>query len=224
MRDRSSLLAFTAVVFLLGFLVVTQLRSRAADDGLSGLSVQELGELVANLTTRNDQLRDEIRVLETQRDSVARAVEGGDTSAGQIRADLNRIRGWSGALGVAGPGVRVVIEGSIPGDGVELLLNELRNAGAEALAVGSIRLVPGVVVSGPEGNLVAGGDPLATPLQILAVGQPETLGGSLTRAGGPIARLGSRYPEVVVTVNVEDRLDLPPTTRDLGPVLGTPRL
>ncbi len=224
MRHRSSMLSFTAVVVLLGFLVVVQLRSRAADDGLSGLSVPELGELVANLTTRNDQLRGEIRVLETQLAAVSRAVEGGDTSAGQIRADLNRIRGWSGALGVAGPGVRVLVEGSLPGDAVELLLNELRNAGAEALAVGPIRLVPGVVVSGPAGSLVVADSPLADPLEIFAIGQPETLGGSLTRAGGPIAQLAARHPEVVVTVSVADRLDLPPTARSLGPILGTPRL
>jgi uncharacterized protein YlxW (UPF0749 family) len=186
--------------------------------------VQELGELVANLTTRNNQLRDEIRALEAQRAAVARAVEGGDTSAVQIRADLNRIRGWSGALGVAGPGVRVVVEGPLPGDGVELLLNELRNAGAEALAIGTIRLVPGVVVSGPPGSLVAAGMPLGDPLEIVAIGQPETLGGSLTRAGGPIAQLAARRPDVVVTVSQEDRLDLPPSDRPLGPILGTPRL
>ncbi len=224
MRRRSNMLSFAAVLFLLGFLVVVQLRYNAADNGLTGLSVQELGELVANLTTRNDQLRDEIRVLEAQRAAVAGAVEGGDTSAVQIRADLNRIRGWSGALGVAGPGVRVVIEGSLPGDGVELLLNELRNAGAEALSVGEIRLVPGVVVTGPAGNLVVGGSPLADPVEIRAVGQPEPLGGALARPGGPIAQLAARYPDVVVTVSVEDRLDLPPTDRDLGPTLGTPRL
>jgi uncharacterized protein YlxW (UPF0749 family) len=224
MRRRSNMLSFAAVLFLLGFLVVVQLRYNAADNGLTGLSVQELGELVANLTTRNDQLRDEIRVLEAQRAAVAGAVEGGDTSAVQIRADLNRIRGWSGALGVAGPGVRVVIEGSLPGDGVELLLNELRNAGAEALSVGAVRLVPGVVVTGPAGNLVVAGRPLADPVEIRAVGQPEPLGGALARPGGPIAQLAARYPDVVVTVSVEDRLDLPPTDRDLGPKLGTPRL
>ena len=224
MRRRPNMLSFTAVLFLLGFLVVVQLRSNAADEALSGLSVQELGELVANLTTRNDQLRDEIRVLDAQRAAVAGAVEGGDTSAVQIRADLNRIRGWSGALGVAGPGVRVVIEGSLAGDGVELLLNELRNAGAEALSVGTTRLVPGVVVTGPAGNLVVAGSPLGDPVEILAIGQPEPLGGALTRPGGPIAQLAARHPDVVVTVSVEDRLDLPPTDRDLGPRLGTPRL
>ena len=44
--------------------------ARLADDGLTALSVQELGELVANLTTRNNQLRDEIGTLERQRDAV----------------------------------------------------------------------------------------------------------------------------------------------------------
>jgi uncharacterized protein YlxW (UPF0749 family) len=107
---------------------------------------------------------------------------------------------------------------------VELLLNELRNAGAEALAVGPVRLVPGVVVSGPAGSLMVAGSQLADSIEILAIGQPETLGGSLTRAGGPIAQLAARQPEVVVTVSVAERLDLPPTTRTLGPILGTPRL
>jgi uncharacterized protein YlxW (UPF0749 family) len=209
MRRTTSLATFTAVLVLLGFLVVVQLRSRAADDGLNGLSVQELGELVANLTAHNDQYRDQVRALEIQRQSVAGAVQGGDTSAGQIRSDLGRILGWSGALGVTGPGVRVTVEGSLPGDSVEELLNELRNAGAEAMAVGSIRVVPGVVVSGGTGSLSIDGRPLTGEIEITAVGQPETLSGSLTRAGGLIAQLAARHPDVVVTVNVVDRLDLP---------------
>lgn len=224
MRRRPSVLAVSVVLVLLGFLVAVQLRSRAADDGLNGLSVQELGELVANLTTRNDQLREEIRVLEGQRNAVAATVDRGGTSAVQIQADLERVLGWSGALGVTGPGVRIVVEGRLPGDAVELVLNELRNAGAEALAIGDIRVVPGVVVSGPAGELVIDGVPLPATLEILAIGQAETLSGSLTRAGGPIAQLGAQYPEAIVTVNVADRLDVPATDRDLDPVLGRPRL
>ena len=224
MRRRSSLLTFSAVLVLLGFLVVVQLNSQAADDRLNGLSVPELGELLANLTTRNDQLRGEIRALEAQRAAVEAAANRGDTSAGQIRADLDRVLGWSGALGVMGPGVRVTVEGEVPGDAVEELLNELRNAGAEALAVGDTRVVPGVVVTGPAGELVISGIALADPVVILAVGQSETLIGTLTRAGGPIAQLGAQYPEAVITVDTADRLELPSTDRDLEPSLGSPRL
>jgi uncharacterized protein YlxW (UPF0749 family) len=224
MRRRASLLTFTAVMVLLGFLVVVQLKSQAANVGLNGLSVQELGELVASLTSRNDRLREEIRVLEAQRVAVAAAVERGDSSAVQIRADLNRVLGWSGVLAVTGPGVRVTVEGPLPGDAIEELLNELRNANAEAIAIGPVRVVPGVVVTGAAGELALAGSPLTEPLEILAVGQPDTLSGSLTRAGGPIAQLGARYPDAVVTVSVADRLELPATDRDLAPKLGRPRL
>jgi hypothetical protein len=58
MRKPSSRLAVGIVLCILGFLVVVQAKSQAADQGLNGLSVQELTELVANLTTRNNQLRD----------------------------------------------------------------------------------------------------------------------------------------------------------------------
>ena len=221
MRRRNGRIAVTLVLVLLGFLGVIQWKSQAANDGLNG---QELGELVANLTTRNNQLRDEIRILERQKESVASAVERGGSSAVQIRSDLSRILGWSGALGVTGTGIRVTVDGPLPGDAVEELINELRNAGAEAISIGTIRVVPGVVVNGPAGTLVVTGSPLADPLELLAIGQQETLSGSLTRAGGPIAQFAARYPNVTITVNTADKLSLPPTDRDLGPKLGRPRI
>ncbi len=224
MRRGSGRLAMSVVLLVLGFLVVAQLRSQSANQGLATLSVQELTELVANVTTRNNQLREEIRSLEQQRESVATAVERGDTSAVQIRTDLRRVLGWSGALGVSGAGVRVVVEGPLPGDAIEQLLNELRNAGAEAISIGAIRVVPGVIVSGPANSLVASGIPLADPIEILAIGQPESLAGSLARAGGPIAQLSARFPDVGITVNDADSVSIPPTDRDLYPVLGSPRL
>lgn len=224
MRRTSGRVAVSLVLMVLGFLVVAQLRSQAADAGLAAMSAQDLTVLVANLTTRNNQLRAEISTLERQRDSTAAAVERGDTSVGQIRSDLNRIQGWSGALPVAGPGVRVVIEGQIAGDAISQLLNELRNAGADGIAIGDIRDVPGVVVTGPAGDLTVGGVPLLGDIELLAVGQPEALSGSLTRAGGPIAQLGARFPGVPISVLPEDNVLLPATDRDLTPVLGRPRL
>lgn len=219
-----SRLAFTLVLVLLGFLVVVQWRSQAAGDTLSTLSVQELGELVANLTTRNNQLRAEIAALERQKQSVADAVQRGDTSVVGIRSDLNRILAWSGAQPVTGPGVRVLIAGAIPGDAIAVLINELRNAGAEAIAVGDTRVVPGVVITGPAGSLVIDGLEVPSPIEVRAIGQSDTLAGSLTRVGGLIAQMAAQYPEVTVTVIAADRVDIPATTHDLSPHLGAPRL
>lgn len=224
MRRVSGRLAVSAVLVLLGFLVVVQLRSQATNPGLAGKSAQDLTVLVANLTTQNNRLREEIGVLEGQRAAVAAAVQRGDTSAVQIRTDLSRIQGWSGALAITGAGVRIQVDGPLPGDAVGLLINELRNAGAEGIAIGELRDVPGVVVTGPAGDLTVGGVPLQLPLEILAVGQPEALSGSLTRAGGPIAQLAARFPDVSVAVTALDAVTLPATDRDLNPRLGRPRI
>lgn len=224
MRRASGRLAVSAVLLLLGFLVVVQVRSQAVDPGLAAMSAQDLTVLVANLTSRNEQLRREVGVLERQREATESAVEGGDTSAGLIRADLNRVRSWSGAMPITGPGVRVVIEGPIPGDAVGRLLNELRNAGAEGVAIGRVRDVPGVVVSGPAGDLTVGGVQVEEPIELLAVGQPEALSGSLSRTGGPIAQLAVQFPDVPISVIPLDEVTLPATDRDLAPALGRPRL
>src|SRR4051794_11279010 len=147
MRRGSSRIAVSLVLVLLGFLVVVQLRSQATNVGLNALSVQELGELVANVTTRNNQLRDEVQTLQAQRDTLKSTVSRGDSSASQVRSDLTRILGWSGAVPVTGTGARVTIQGQLPGDAIELLVNELRSAGAEAISIGDVRVVPGVVAS-----------------------------------------------------------------------------
>lgn len=224
MRRPSSILAMSLVLTLLGFLVITQLKSQSPNVGLNGLSVQELGELVGNVTTQNNELRDEVDSLQQQRDSLKSTVSRGDSSAIQVRQDLTRILGWSGAVPVTGTGARVVIEGDLPGDAIEQLVNELRNAGAEAISVGGIRVVPGVVASGPAGAVTVEGTLLRSPATIEAIGQSEALSGSLTRAGGPIAQLAGRFPDVVITVDSEDRLTVPATTRDLKPRFGRPTL
>ena len=50
-----------------------------------------------------------------------------------------------------GEGVTITVSGPIGGPGVEELLNELLTAGAEAVAVEEVRVVPGSVVAGPPG-------------------------------------------------------------------------
>jgi uncharacterized protein YlxW (UPF0749 family) len=217
-------LAFGLVLFVLGFLVVVQLRSQTQDQGLAQLSVQDLTELVANVTARNNQLREEVQTLQKQQQAVAGAVQRGDSSTSEMRTDLAHVLAWSGALGVTGAGVQVIVAGDLPAPAVEQLINELSNAGAEAIAVDGVRVVPGVVVTGDPGSLSVHGTNLANPLVLRAVGQPETLAGSLSRAGGLIAQLTAQFPSVTVRVDPQDLVTVPATDRSLAPVLGRPHL
>ncbi len=224
MHRRSSQLTIAAVAVVLGILVVTQLRSEAGGSGLAQLSAQDLTILVANLNDRNDQLRRESSSLEAELATLTANQSRGDASVDEITADLERVRAYAGLDPVAGPGVRITVDGPIDGAGVEELFNELRNAGAEAIATDHMRVVTGDVATGAAGAARIGDAALTDGFDIDAIGAPDKLTGSLTRSGGVIAQLAATQPDVTVTVTPVDRLELPATTRTLVPAHGHPRL
>jgi uncharacterized protein YlxW (UPF0749 family) len=224
MRRRRSQVTIAAVTLVLGLLVVIQLRTQTTGAAFAGLSSQDLTVLVANLNDRNDQLRGEISTLERELQILGQNEQRGEASVDELRADLRRVRLYAGAAPATGPGVSILVTGPVDGDGVEDLLNELRNAGAEAMAIEGVRIVPGVVALGPPGGAAVGDAPLGDPFTIVAIGAPDKLTGSLTRSGGIIAQLAATQPDVGVEVTPLDQIRVPATDRTLVPIHGHPRL
>jgi uncharacterized protein YlxW (UPF0749 family) len=209
---------------LLGLLVVVQLRAQAGGTGLETLSAQDLSDLVANLNTRNDQLRTEVATTQAQLDALTAAQARGDTSLGQLQNDLARVKAWAGLLPVSGQGIQIDVAGPISSIAADDLLNELRNAGAEALGVAGVRVVPGSVIGGDPGGLSVEDTALSDPFEVDAIGNGPTLTGSLTRAGGIIAQVKATFPGVTITVTPVDLITLPATNRPLVPSDASPRL
>ncbi len=224
MHRRRNQLTIAAVAFVLGLLVVVQLRAQAGGTGLAALSAQDLTVLVANLNARNDQLRREVATLEGNLAALTRNQDRGEASIDEIRTDLRRVRAFAGLDPVVGPGVSILVAGPIDGPGVEDLVNELRNAGAEAIAIERVRVVPGTEIAGGPGEAAVDGDALGEVFELSAIGSSEQLTGSLLRAGGVIAQLAATRPEAVLTVTPLDRLELPATERNLVPTAGRPSL
>lgn len=217
-------LLIALVAAILGLLVVGQLRGQAASPALSSLSAQELTLLIANLNARNDELRNEIATLQQQSNTLEATTSGGQTTVDQLKADLARIRAWSGATAITGQGVEIRVSGPIGGDAVEDLLNELGNAGAEAIAVEDVRVVPGIVVAGAAGSLSVENTILGDPFVIRAIGSPEILVGTLTRAGGVISQVGVTNPDAEISVTPLTSISIPASDRTLAPSHGQPRL
>lgn len=224
MRRMRNQLTIAAVSFVLGLLVVTQLRAQAAGSGLGGMSSQDLTVFVANLNAGLDQRRQEIAALERDLSTLTANQDRGVVSLSQLRDELESIRAYAGLDPVEGPGVTVTVDGPIDGPTVEDLINELRGAGAEAIAVDGIRFVAGSVVSGGPGEVVVEGEQLGDPFEVSAIGGAETLTGTLTRSGGIVAQLAATSPDVTLTVTPVTRLELPATRRALIPEHGHPRL
>ena len=204
MRRLRNQVTIAAVSFILGLLVVIQLRAQAAGSGLGAMSSQDLTVFVANLNAGLDQRRQEIAALERDLATLSANADRGVVSLGQVRDELGSIRAYAGLDAVVGPGVTVTVDGPIDGPAVEDLINELRNAGAEAIAIDGVRLVAGSVVTGGPGEVAVEGDRLDDPFTVSAIGGSETLTGSLTRIGGIVAQVAATYPEVTLTVTPVD--------------------
>ena len=224
MRRRTNQLTIAVVTIILGFLFVVQLHTQSAGDAFAGLSSLDLTVLVGNLNDRNDELRSEISTLERELEVLGQNEQRGDASVDELRADLRRLRLYAGLDPATGPGVSILVHGPIDGGGLQDLVNELRNAGAEAMAIEDLRVVPGVVAVGAPGKTTIDGVPVADPFTIVAIGAPDKLTGSLTRSGGIIAQLGATQPDVSVDVTPLDHISVPSSERSLVPAHGHPRL
>jgi uncharacterized protein YlxW (UPF0749 family) len=224
MRAPRSQLLVAAVLFLLGVLVVIQIRAQAGGDRLASLTAQDLTFLVANLNADNDRLRSEVTGLQRQLETLELGGSRGATSVADIRADLERIRVWAGLDPVAGDGIAITVRGPISAPDVEDVVNELHNAGAEAIAIDDVRVVTGTVIGGEPGSISVDDTPLADPFTIRVIGAQESLTGSLTRAGGIVALLAATNLDVALDIEPTDRMTLPATDRTLVPGHGQPRL
>ena len=220
----ASRVSVAVVAGLLGILAVGQFRGQAGAPALAGLSATDLTQLIANLTAGNDQLRAEITDLRDQAAHLTDAHNRGDTTVDELTGDLARIRAWAGLTAVSGQGIAITVRGRLGGDGVEDLINELRNAGAEAISVAGVRIVTGVVVAGAPGALSVENDAIGDAFEVRAIGSPQILTGTLTRTGGVIAQIATTYPDAQLTVTPVDLITLPATDRTLVPTHGQPRL
>jgi uncharacterized protein YlxW (UPF0749 family) len=224
MRRWRDQIAMTVVAFVLGMLVVGQLHAQSTTPALAGLSAQDLTTLIANVSTHNDGLRAEVAALENQLSELEATEARGDSAVDALREDLGRTQTWAGVVAVFGPGVTVTVNGTISVGAVHEVLNELRNGGAEAIAIGGTRVVAATTISGGLGNLAVDGEPLPASFDIIAIGSPQSLTGTLTRIGGVVAQIAATEPGVELTVTPAERVEAPATERDLVPAHGRPSL
>ncbi len=225
MRQPRALVAVTLVAFVLGVLLVMQLRAQNAAGGLEQLSAADLTVLIANLNDRNGVLSAEVAQLESDLRAVEASGASRESNVDRLRSDLTRLGMWTGTEAIEGRGVRVGVSGPITADAVNDLLDELRLAGAEAIAIEDVRVVAGTTVSGRPADLVVEGVDLGSSFDIVAIGSPPALQAILDRPGGIVSRIAVGQPDVLVDVTTsETPMQLPATQRDLIPKGATPRI
>jgi uncharacterized protein YlxW (UPF0749 family) len=209
------------IAFVIGLALVAQFRSQARPTELTSLPVAELSTRIQTLSDANSQLR---MALAEQRSLLAEYQAAGAQGSSALevsREELRRIRAYSGLAPVEGQGIIVRVNGALDAIAVNDLVNELRNAGAEALAIDETRLTArSVVVEGPR-TLEIDGAPIARTFTLAVIGDPDGLVAALQRPGGIVAQL-EQFVSATITITQTDTLRLPATAADLAPEAATP--
>ena len=221
MRSRAAQLSLSAVALLIGILLVGQLRSQARPVELRSMSAQELSALIEALSAQNVRLRDGLAELREEVRTYEEASTLGESALDVTREELRRITAFGGLAPVEGQGISMRIDGALDDIAVNDLINELRNAGAEAIAVDDIRITAGSVAIIVGGSIEIDGQPIGPSFTIGAIGSPEGLLSALERPGGIVSQLEQSVAATIV-VDQSDSIELPATVRDLTPQVAQP--
>lgn len=216
MASRLAQVSLWAVAVVIGVLLVAQLRSQARPIELSSLSAQELSTLVETLATRNVELADGLADIREQIRDYERAELQGQSDLAISEEALQRIAAFGGLLPVEGQGLLIEAEGSFDPTAVNDLIYELRNAGAEAIAIDDIRITASSVAVLGTSAIEIDGVAIGSTFEVRAIGSPEGLRSALLRPGG-ILRLYQQSISARFTISMLDEIMVPGTDRDLTP-------
>ena len=199
--------AFAALLaILLGFAVATQVR-QTQSLGLESLSQSDLITILDNATLLSSRLDQNARQLQVTRDQL---VNGSTSDVAALRAAqqrLDALRILAGTIRAHGPGIRMTIVD--PGAKVTppVLLDaieELRDAGAEAMQVDNVRVVASSHFDQAASGIEVDGIAVPQPYTILAIGDPPTMSSAMEIPGG----LDENVRQLGATVTIIQAKDL----------------
>lgn len=189
-------IAIALTVALLGFLLAVQLQ---AQQGLAQrLSIEresDLGQILGELTARSDRLQEEIVSLNVKLTETGGSKAQRDALIADARQQLRSLQILLGTVPVKGEGIILSINDPDANVGPEVILDaieELRDAGAEAIQIGPVRVVAQTAFSGTPGAITVSARTIARPYRILAIGARGTLAEAMRIPGGVVDSLNAR--------------------------------
>ena len=195
---------------IVGFAAVTQVRAYQVDDTYAGYREQALIDVLNGLAGTSQRAQAEITRLERARDELQSSTNAREAALQQAREEADTLDILAGTVPVTGPGIRITVEevdGPVDIDSMLDTVQELRNAGAEAMQFnGEVRVVAQTSFEDGVGGLVVDGTQLSPPYVIDVIGEPSTLVGGLNFALGPIEQLET--DGATVTVDELSSLDI----------------
>lgn len=215
---KSTYLSITLVAVVLGLLMAFQFRTTSSvDRGVPYDRVQELTMERIQVERDLANLQGEAADLNAK---LQEAGKGHTEATGALESELSKIRLYAGLAAVAGPGVEVNLETprevsrqdvyTVRDEDLLKVINDLRGAGAEAIAVNEQRILATSEVRLAGNHINVNLTRLSPPYKVTAIGNPDTLKSSLEIKGGLVEYLNASG--ITVKVSPKDKILVPAYT------------
>ncbi len=205
-RLKRTQITLAVACLVLGFLIVAQLQTQRNRAKAATQAGTDQAEVISGLVESNGELNRELHTLEQRLVDYQQAT--GKSEVDALVADLNRLKVLNGLVEVNGDGVEVFIDGMVTATDLQDLLNELRNAGAEAMSLNGKRVVAWSAIVDDKGSFIINGYPLTAPFVFQAIGSQDTLERALERKGGLLTILRYNHPGTTISVAKKERLNM----------------
>lgn len=193
----------------LGFAIATQIQQNQST-GLQTLRQDELVRVLDDLGQRSARLDQQVRDLQSQKAGLTSGADTAAEAAAQAQRRLDQVSILAGTVKAQGPGVRLTVSDpgrAVKGTALLDVVQELRDAGAEVIQVGQVRVVASSYFTDSQGNVSVDGQPQERPFVVLAIGDSQTLASALNIPGGivdTVRRVGATAQvEQLATVRVD---------------------
>lgn len=199
-----------ALLALLGFTLVVQLKTTSTDPTLAATRQEDLVRIFSDLDSREKRLQQDIEGLEDSQRQLRSGEQGRQAALDEATKRADELGILAGTLPARGPGLAVRFDPGdkpIRADRVLDAVQELRGAGAEAMQISggdraSARIIASTYFLDGSGDaLVVDGRTLTGPFTITVIGDPETMRTALNIPGGVAASVRGDGGNV----SVEDR-------------------
>ncbi len=195
---------------ILGFALVVQVRTTQASTSFSTARQDDLVRILDDLTARSERLQQEIDEQQAARDRLANAGDRDAAAVAEAQKRADTLAVIAGTVAARGSGVRVVIDDPAHALTADVLLDtiqELRDAGTEAMMINGHRIGATSYVIDRDGAIVLDGSALSQPYTITAIGNAATLDEALSIPRGIVQTVEDEGARITVTRATEVLVD-----------------
>lgn len=181
-------LAVACPLAVLGFAAAVQVQANDREVIYPGARRGDLVQLLASLDAVSQRAEKQIDELEETKRELQTSTDTARTAQQQAREEATTLAILAGTVPATGSGVSIVIqdpEGSIGAATILNAIEELRDAGAEAIEINDVvRVVAQTYFADAEDAITVDGTPVRPPYVIDAIGSGPTLSVAVVFPGG----------------------------------------